>query len=82
MTDDKDISNIIAGSELRDMAEFLTNPANKITDCIMCYQSEDDIGYRALSGSSVATLSGLLRIYGDMVRSMAAEMIREDDDAK
>jgi hypothetical protein len=83
MTDNKDIKNIIDGSELRDMAEFLTNPASKITDCIMVYQSEDELGYRCLGSSSIVALAGLLQTYSDMIRHRLSEKInKEDEDAE
>ncbi len=77
MLENKDIRNIIAGSELRDMADFLTNPASCITDCVLCYQTDGEVGYRVLGGSSVATLIGLLELTINQMHIAAEEMLDE-----
>ncbi len=75
----KDIQNIIAGSELRDMADFLTNPASSITDCVICYQSNNEVGYQILGGSGIATLIGLLELTLNQMCSMVEKMLETPD---
>jgi hypothetical protein len=79
MTPNKEINNLMAGSELRDMADFIANPDTKVTDFVMCYQTDDDIGYKFLSGSSMATLIGLLIMTKRQLQGILDDKLNEED---
>jgi len=73
----KEINKIFTGSDLREIADFLTDPDNGITDCVLCYQTEYGMGYRLLGDSSLATVIGLLEVVKDQMRSQAVEALEE-----
>ena len=80
MPADKEIHKIIKGSELREMADFLSNPESKIESCILCYQTDDNIGYMMLGESSIPALIGLLDISKDQIRLIAHHMLNDDEE--
>jgi len=77
--ENKEIRDIITGSELREMAEFLTDPQNHIVDCILCYQTDEDVGYWTLSGSSIVALVGLLQMADGELHKILNGMFKEDE---
>lgn len=78
--DNTDIEKIINGSELREIADFLSDPNNEITSCILCYETTSDIGYKLLESSSLASLIGLLGIFKKELGNQVSQMLADENE--
>lgn len=74
-----EIDKIIQDSSRKEIIEFLSDENNDFTSLIVCFQDKTSFGYKYLSGSSLATLTGLLRVMEDYFRVSAANMLDGDD---
>jgi hypothetical protein len=64
------------GTQLREMADFLSDPKSKLSDVVICFQKDDgSFGYQLLDGSSMPTVRGLLASVLDQVQYMIDEML-------
>jgi len=75
-----EIERMIRGSQLREIADFIADPESKITDCILCYQSEDYFGYKIVDGSSLSNIRGLLGTADEQVKLMIDMLLNPIED--
>lgn len=75
-----DIDKIMKEDSLNNLANFVADPENKVTDLIICYQTEQRMGYKYLESSSMAALKGLLEIALERINQEIVYLFDDEDD--